>query len=36
MAVEKLGKCRNWERKIENLSGKEAAFCEMRCTGRKG
>jgi hypothetical protein len=36
--VQKLGK-ENWElieRKIDNLSGKEVAFCEMRCTGRKG
>jgi len=36
--VQKLGKedCELIERKIVNLFGKEAAFCEMRCTGRKG
>jgi hypothetical protein len=36
--VQKLGKedCELIERKIENLSRKEAIFCEMRCTGRKG
>ncbi|KAJ6994392.1 hypothetical protein NC653_017272 [Populus alba x Populus x berolinensis] len=33
--VQKLEKddCELIERKIENLSRKEAAFCEMRCTG---
>ena len=36
--VQKLGKedCELIDRNIENLSRKEATFCEMRCTGRKG